>query len=213
MAADLDGFTGLSAITHTNKIVRHSPTETLNITAGVLAGGEGQRMGGVDKGLQLFRGLPLVRHALAALAPQALECIVSANRNLDSYRALGVRVVPDVDGRGPLAGLAALLAAAQQDWLLCVPCDAPYLPADLAATLYRAARAAGADAAYLHDGEHAHPTFCLVRTHLAASAQAGAQREQGLYDWLREHGAVAAMASAPLNINTADELSALEQAA
>ena len=44
--------------------------DTHDITGLVLAGGRGTRMGGIDKGLQLFRGQPLAQHALARLAPQ-----------------------------------------------------------------------------------------------------------------------------------------------
>ena len=168
-------------------------------------------MGGVDKGLQLFKGQALVRHVLAALLPQSAEQIISANRNLDAYAALGVRVVRDTAGFGPLAGLAALLATARHDWLLCVPCDAPLLPPDLAQTLYAAVAAAGCDAGFLHDGAEAHPTFCLLRTRLAASAQAAALAEAGLHDWLSQQGAVAVQGRAPINLNTAEELSTLER--
>ena len=179
-------------------------------TAGVLAGGEGRRMGGVDKGLVLFKGQPLVRHVLAALAPQASECLISANRNIEVYESFGVRVLRDVAGHGPLAGLATLLEAARTDWLLCVPCDAPRLPRDLGAMLHRAVSAANAPAAFLHDGVQAHPTFCLVQVRLAEAAASGALREQGLYAWLCAQGAVPVQVSAPPNINTAEELRAQE---
>ncbi len=188
--------------------------QTLNadvsITAGVLAGGEGRRLAGADKGLVRWRGLPLVQHVLAALKPQSAAQLISANRNLDVYACFGVPVVRDGDGSGPLAGLAALLAAAQHDWLLCVPCDAPLLPADLAARLLATAQAAHADACTLHDGERAHPTFCLVRTALAASAGTAAAHSIGLGDWLTRQGAVTLHAMAPLNLNTAEDFAALD---
>ncbi len=182
------------------------------MTGGILAGGEGLRMGGVDKGLVLFKGQPLVRHVLAALAPQAGECLISANRHIEAYESFGVRVLRDAAGQGPLAGLAALLAAARSDWLLCVPCDAPYLPPDLGAMLHHAASAAPAPAAFLHDGVQAHPTFCLVQTRLARVAATGALCGQGLHGWLCEQGAVPVRAGAPPNINTLDELAAHERA-
>lgn len=179
------------------------------LSAGILAGGEGRRLGGADKGLVLYRGLPLVRHVMAALADQCGECIVSANRNLDVYEAFGVRVVRDVAGRGPLAGLAALLAVARHDWLLCVPCDAPLLPARLGERLWQAAEAAGAEAALLHDGARDHPTFCLVRSRLAAAAETGALADGGLGDWLLAQGAVRLHAPAPINLNSADDFARL----
>ncbi|TAL58216.1 MAG: molybdenum cofactor guanylyltransferase MobA [Legionella sp.] len=180
------------------------------LSAGILAGGEGRRMGGADKGLVLYRGLPLVRHVLGALADQAAECIVSANRNVDVYEAFGVRVVRDVAGRGPLAGLAALLAAARYDWLLCVPCDAPRLPPRLGEQLWRAAEAAGAEAALLYDGLRDHPTFCLVRCRLAADAETAALAGTGLGDWLQRHGAVRWSGPAPVNLNSADDFAQLD---
>jgi molybdopterin-guanine dinucleotide biosynthesis protein A len=107
------------------------------ITGLVLAGGRGQRMGGTDKGLQPWQGRALVDHALARLAPQVAQVLVSANRHLDAYRSRGWPVLADAqDGYpGPLAGMLAGLRAAATPWLAVVPCDAPRLPADLVARL------------------------------------------------------------------------------
>ena len=107
------------------------------ITALVLAGGRGSRMGGVDKGLQGFRGLPLALHALQRLQPQVGRVMISANRNLPAYEAFGVPVWPDglADHAGPLAGFLTALEHCTTPWLLTVPCDSPRFPADLAARL------------------------------------------------------------------------------
>lgn len=180
------------------------------LTAGVLAGGEGLRLGGADKGLLLWRGLPLVQQVLMALVSQSAEQLISANRNLETYAALGVRVLPDVAGHGPLAGLATLRMAASHDWLLCVPCDAPLLPVNLGAQLLHTALSAGASASYLHDGARAHPTFCLVHRSLAASACEAARQSTGLGAWLLQQGAVPCTASAPVNLNTAHDFAALQ---
>ena len=79
------------------------------ITGMVLAGGRGSRMGGVDKGLQGFRGMPLAMHALFRLQPQVGEMMINANRNLAAYESFGVPVVTDSvpDFAGPLAGMMA----------------------------------------------------------------------------------------------------------
>ena len=180
------------------------------ITGGILAGGEGRRLSGADKGLMRWRGRPLVQHVLTALKPQTATQVISANRNLDVYACFGAPVVRDGDGSGPLAGLAALLAATETDWLLCVPCDAPLLAADLAARLLTKAEAAPSLASYLHDGERAHPTFCLVNRTLAVSAHAGAAQNQGLGAWLSAQGAVPLLAMAPTNLNTAEDFAALD---
>lgn len=181
------------------------------ITGGVLAGGAGQRMGGADKGLLSWRGAPLVRHVLDALRPQCSALLINANRNLDAYARFGVPVLSDSEGEGPLAGLAALLGGAQTPWLLCVPCDAPLLPADLGAQLLRGALHADRPACLLSDPQGLHPTFCVVRTALASAALEGARNASGLGAWLLSQGAVLLPAMAPLNINTAQELSASER--
>ena len=103
------------------------------VTGMVLAGGQGRRMGGVDKGLQLLHGKPMVAAVIARLAPQVDEILINANQNLADYERFGHRVVPDAIGgfAGPLAGLHAGLGAARHAFVLTVPCDSPFLPLDL----------------------------------------------------------------------------------
>src|SRR4051794_25057924 len=110
------------------------------VTGLVLAGGQGRRMGAVDKGLQPLHGRPLVAHVIERLAPQVATIVVSANRHLDRYARFGHRVVTDevadeVAGAvardaGPLAGLYAGLVACDTAFLVVAPCDAPFLPLD-----------------------------------------------------------------------------------
>lgn len=137
------------------------------IHALVLAGGRGSRMGGVDKGLQLLEGRPLVAHVIERLAPQAQTLLISANRNLDRYAAFGHCVLADPPGfefAGPLAGmLAALDAIPDETWLLTAPCDAPSLPADLAQRLLVAATPHGLAFAR---AAREHPTHALLHTRL-----------------------------------------------
>ena len=110
-----------------------------NITALVLAGGRGSRMGGVDKGLQNFNGLPLALHTLMRLQMQegALigEVMLNANRNLSAYEAFGAPVWPDslADYAGPLAGFMTGLEHCETPYLLTVPCDAPCFPVGVVA--------------------------------------------------------------------------------
>ncbi|MDO9188930.1 MAG: molybdenum cofactor guanylyltransferase, partial [Sulfurimicrobium sp.] len=103
---------------------------SLGVTAIVLAGGRGQRMGEADKGLVLLHGKPLVSWVLERIAPQVDEVLISANRNLERYRELGYAVLPDEmpDFPGPLAGLHRAMAEASHPLWLSVPCDTPFLP-------------------------------------------------------------------------------------
>src|SRR5215831_12523728 len=107
------------------------------VTGVVLAGGQGSRMGGVDKGLQPFRGKPMVEHVVARFAPQVDELLINANRNLDAYARLGHRVIADeIEGfAGPLAGFERGLAHAKGALVVTAPCDSPFLPLDLVARL------------------------------------------------------------------------------
>src|SRR3954463_16779000 len=135
------------------------------VTGVVLAGGQGSRMGGVDKGLQPFRGKPMVAHVLERLAPQVATILVNANRNADAYAAFGHRVIADeIEGfAGPLAGFERGLAHAKGELVATTPCDSPFLPRDLIARLRAALEAARADLAVAKTGDQAHPVFCLMR--------------------------------------------------
>ena len=140
----------------------------------ILAGGRGERFGGRDKGWLHVRGVPQVRRALESVRAQAGRVLVSANRHLEDYAALGVQVVSDpVAGfPGPLAGIAALLAALAPDELLAtVPVDARAIPPDFVARL-QAARGAEAFALVVaEDDEGLQPLFALYPAALAAHAR------------------------------------------
>lgn len=133
-------------------------------TALLLCGGAGSRLGGVDKPLQLLAGRPLIERVLERIAPQAGEILISANRSFEQYAAYGLRVIDDGEHAdcGPLAGIAAGLAAATSDALLCVPGDAPLLPDDLASRLDAARHRHGALIAHADDGLGPQPLCCLL---------------------------------------------------
>ena len=143
--------------------------EPSQITGLLLAGGRGARMGGADKGLLEVRGRPLAEHVLQRLRPQVGALLVSANRNPVEYARLGATVLADDDPTafaGPLAGIAAGLRACATPWLLSVPCDAPFLPADLARRLAAAALAQAQPAAVAHAAGRRQPVFALLRREL-----------------------------------------------
>jgi len=135
----------------------------------ILAGGRGRRMGEVDKGWIEFEGRPLVEHVLARFAPQADEVLISANRNLERYAALGFPVIPDLlpDYAGPLAGLHAALRRAHHDLIATVPCDSPLLPLDLVERLRTALEQGAAQLAIPRAGGRLHPVFLLCRKSVA----------------------------------------------
>ena len=187
------------------------------VTGVVLAGGQGSRMGGVDKGLQPFRGRPMVAHVLERLAPQVGAILVNANRNAEAYGAFGHRVIADeIAGfAGPLAGFERGLAHARTPYVVTVPCDSPFLPQDLVARLGAALEAQDAQLAVAKTGDQAHPVFSLMRRDVHASLESFLASGQRKID--RWYGALRVVevafddeADAFLNINTREELASLE---
>jgi molybdopterin-guanine dinucleotide biosynthesis protein A len=187
------------------------------LTGLILAGGRGQRLGGIDKGLQPWRGLPLVDHALARLAPQVHAVLISANRNAALYATRGARVLSDARGDfpGPLAGILAGLRAAATPWLAVVPCDAPRLPLDLFERLARSlgdARGAVVQRDHGAGGLRLEPVCCLLSTALADDlATYLADGGRKVEAWVTRHAAPVPFdrpddASAFANINTPADL-------
>ncbi|MBT9508284.1 molybdenum cofactor guanylyltransferase MobA [Rhodoferax sp.] len=152
------------------------------ITGLILAGGRGSRMGGVDKGLQNFNGLPLALHTLTRLqiGGGVGQIMINANRNLAAYESFGAAVWPDglADYAGPLAGFLTGLERCETPFLVTVPCDTPLLPLDLVQRLAQALEAEDADIAMAaapevgKDGQvqiRTQPVFCLLRVDLLES--------------------------------------------
>ena len=191
-----------------------------DITGLVLCGGRGSRMGGADKGLQNFKGVPLAMHALLRLGLQTGHVMINANRNLAAYESMGVPVWPDPIGdfAGPLAGWLAGLERCETPYLVTVPCDTPHFPADLVEKLAAALRAEDADiamAATLEDGQvQLQPVFCLLKTGLMESLVAYLHAGQAKIDrWTAQHRCATVVfddTAAFANANTAQELARLQ---
>ncbi|HUD43747.1 MAG TPA: NTP transferase domain-containing protein [Dokdonella sp.] len=164
-------------------------------TVAVLAGGAATRLDGRDKGLVPLGGRPLVDWVLAApglrRAPEdpAPPLLIVANRNLEVYARYAATIHDVLPGqRGPLAGIAAALAACRTDWLLSVPVDCPLPPPDLAVRLLDAP--VGAAIRVAHDGVRRQPLFALYARALAAPAAAAAAEQTGVHAWQDAMGAV-----------------------
>ncbi|HET9764285.1 MAG TPA: molybdenum cofactor guanylyltransferase MobA [Casimicrobiaceae bacterium] len=192
-----------------------SSARTRGVTGLVLAGGQGRRMGSVDKGLVTLHGRPMIRHVIERLAPQVDEILINANRNTAEYEALGYPVIRDhVEGfAGPLAGLHAGLMHAEHPRLATVPCDSPFLPLDLVARLSKALDTEGADIAVARTHDQPHPVFAVVRRstlpHLARFLEGGGRKIDAWYASLRNvEVRFDDEAEAFRNINTAAELEA-----
>lgn len=136
------------------------------ITAVILAGGQGSRMGGKDKGLMPLKGKFLYQHLLECLAGQAEYLAINANRHLSLYEQSGVDVFPDIiqGYLGPLSGIYSGLCYANTEWVLYVSCDTPFIPDCLLDQLWK--NKGNHLAAYVNDGEKNHPTLLLIHRSL-----------------------------------------------
>jgi molybdenum cofactor guanylyltransferase len=206
----------------------------LSITALILAGGRGSRMGGVDKGLQPFNGTPLAVHTLQRLQAQQgtplAQIVVNANRNITTYEGLHMTVWPDaVPGafEGPLAGFLTGLQRCNTPYLLTVPCDTPLFPLDLVQRLAQALQHSQANIAMAsapeteaqgHTRVRPQPVFCLLQADLAPSLEAFMQAGGRKIDaWTAQQRCVQVVFDSPgdnplafANANTLAELQALQ---
>lgn len=201
-----------------------------SITGMVLAGGKGTRMGGCDKGLQMFRGSPLAMQALLRLQMQqggwVGDTMINANRNIAAYESFGTQVWPDsLDGfAGPLAGFLTGLERCESEYLLTVPCDSPLFPFDLAQRLALALNDASADIAIAaapeaDGGVRPQPVFSLMSIQMLESLTLFTQNGGRKIDaWTTQHKTVLVPFDRPnddphafANANSLEELRALER--
>ncbi len=128
-------------------------------------------MGGCDKGLIALSGEPLVATLVKILERQSVAILISANRNLDAYRAFGYPVVSDQldDYQGPLAGIASAMEAATTDFILTLPCDGPLLADDYVEHFIACHNDTGAAIIVADDGERLQPVHALIRVDLLAN--------------------------------------------
>ncbi len=133
-----------------------------SITAVILAGGQAQRLGGIDKGLAQWRGRALIAHVVEALSAQVDDLLIVANRNADEYARHG-RVCSDRHAgyRGPLEGIATAMLHVESEWFMVVPVDSPTPGSDLLARLWQ--QHGEATIAVAHDGLRRQPLFALYR--------------------------------------------------
>jgi len=181
------------------------------LTGIILAGGQGRRMGGLDKGLVQLDGRPLYQHVLERLRPQVDIVMINANRNIDRYQLSGCRVIEDVfdDYPGPLAGIYSALIAIEGEWAVFCSCDTPAIPLNFVEKLIHQRREA--PAVWVRSQTRDHPTLALIHRDMAKALfdylQAGERR---LMQFLRDHGGHAVVLdddeSSFRNINTPDDL-------
>ena len=171
------------------------------ITAVILAGGQASRMDGDDKGLIVFRELPLIAHVVNITKPKVNQTLISANRNLEEYANFGKVISDDLEGyQGPLAGISKALKVCSTPYLLVLPCDSPLIDVALIDSLIEKMEVTKADICVAHDGSIMHATFALMQTKL----------EKNLEEFLEEGGRKMALWYRQQNLERIDVSSHLE---
>ncbi len=165
-------------------------SQTYSVTGVILAGGQGQRMGGLDKGLIDYQNRPLIKHVITTLSKQVDKLIINANRNLESYQSFGHPIIEDsLSGFcGPLAGMYSAMQACDTDFILTTPCDSPTISAQLRQRMMEVLLREQADIAVAHDGQRMQPVFCLIPCRLQADLEAYLKQGDRKIDlWFKRH--------------------------
>ena len=161
-----------------------------DITAVILAGGQGRRMGGQDKGLIEFDGRLIIEILIEQLQNQQLDILINANRNQAQYESYGYPVVGDdlKDFQGPLAGFASAMVAVKTGFILTLPCDSPMLADSFAQRFIEAHNRDAAPVCVAHDGERLQPVYALIDTGLVDDLKTFLQTGDRKIDrWYAQH--------------------------
>lgn len=188
-----------------------------DVTAIVLCGGTGSRLGAADKTLVPVLDRPLVSYAIDGLAPQVGQVVLSCGRDPLPYAALGYSVVADArPDEGPLGGVASALETVDSDWILVHPGDMPFPDRGLVARLGPTADARGL-AVPRTGRQRQHLVLLLSR---AMAAQLAAFYDSGgraIRLWLDEYDVegvdMSDVADSFFNVNTPADLAAAEERA
>jgi molybdenum cofactor guanylyltransferase len=161
-----------------------------DITAVILAGGQGRRMGGQDKGLIDFDGRLMVEILIEHLRRQQVDVLINANRNQTAYQAYGCPVISDdlEDFQGPLAGFASAMAAVNTEFILTLPCDSPLLAVSFVNRFIERYNQKTANVSVAHDGERLQPVYALINTSLLDDLKEFLQSGERKIDrWYAKH--------------------------
>jgi molybdopterin-guanine dinucleotide biosynthesis protein A len=142
-----------------------SGPEFPDVTLAIIAGGKGERLGGVAKGLLEVEGRPV----LARLLERGRLCgdVLLVANVPEPYARFGVRTVEDVvRGRGAPGGVHAALVGARTQWVLAVACDMPFV-AEAAVRVLLGERGPEVDAVCFTVEGRVEPLLALYRRTLA----------------------------------------------
>ncbi len=196
--------------------------EMPSLSAIILAGGEGRRMGGLDKGLVIYQDKPLVQWVKEALPSEVEQIIISCNRHMQDYAKYGETVhdqPSEFTYGGALGGILAGLKRCQHDWVIIAPCDLIYYPTDFAHIAWTILsehilqNPSAAKIAVAHDGERRQNLCLLLHKDEYNGLEKALKTSRAVHDWLDVRQALNipwANAQAFMNINDQNQLAALK---
>lgn len=182
------------------------PIGPADVTAIVLCGGSGARLGGAEKPLLPLGRARVIDHLIAALAPQVGTILLSCGRDTTAYEDLGLATIADLrPGDGPLGGIVSALPHVETDWILTHPGDAPFPDPSLVARLAPVAEVGGV-AVPRTGRSRQNLTLLISRARAAELARFYEQGGRAVKDWLDAAGQdgvdMTDVAESFLNINT-----------
>jgi len=196
-----------------------------HITGLILSGGKGSRMGGADKGLVLLHNQRLIDRAVNQLRPQVAKLFLSCNRNVDTYKSLGHKIIQDeeFENCGPLSGIYNALAYCTTPYLAVIPVDSVAIPVDLVSRLATELSNTSSNPdsneinrrhksiSFAHDGDRTQPLFMLIQTSIKSKLREYlASGERRTHHWVQQQDAVSVnfsdCSSDFININDTDTL-------
>lgn len=186
------------------------------VTGIILCGGQGRRLGGVDKPLIHVSGKALVEYVIERLRPQVSRILLSVGANSEGYRNFGCEFIKDASpGQGPLGGLVSCFEAVTSDWIQTCPGDAPRSAPNLVERLSEDARKRGV--AVAHDGRRRQNLTMLIGIdHARLLTRFFLEGGRAAHHWLDSENIpptdLSDIASSFLNINTPAELAAFRGA-
>lgn len=144
-------------------------------------------MGGANKGLVKLANTPLITFVIYKVSHMVDEVLISANRDIAEYEAFGYPVLTDQikdtqhnekgsELIGPLAGLHVGLCTAAHEYILCVPCDMPNLPPNLAQRLLAQLQLTASEIAVIKADGDPIPVVCLCKKSVLPSLTAYIQQ-------------------------------------
>ncbi len=154
------------------------------VTGIILCGGQGRRLGRLDKPLIRVSDKALVEYVIERLRPQVSRVLLSVGGNSECYRDFGCDLVPDVSpGEGPLAGLVSCFEAVTSEWIQTCPGDAPRTSPTLVERL--SADAIKRGIAVAHDGHRRQNlTMLIKRDRTSSLARFFHEGGRAVHHWL-----------------------------